>query len=126
MKSGGGELSPVEFPKQRLERDDFARWNSARQYGAQLLAHRFLAIVRASLGPVKIEWGKSSARKLPEPRDFPGCCDDDDLNRLRLGDALQLTGGHWRLIKDHRVCGGVSDIAASHRHRLVVLVVAKS
>jgi hypothetical protein len=57
VKSGGGELSPVVFPEQGLERDDFARGNSARQHGAQLLSYRLLAIVRASLGSVKIERG---------------------------------------------------------------------
>jgi len=34
VKSSGGELSPVEFPEQRLERDDFARGNSTCQHGA--------------------------------------------------------------------------------------------
>src|SRR6267378_1975374 len=79
-----------------------------------------------SLGPVKIERGESSACQLPEPRDFARCSDDHDLNRLRLGDALQLPRGHWRLIKDHRVRWGVPDIATRHGHRLIVLVVTKS
>ena len=125
VKSGGGELSPVEFLEQRLERDDLAGGNSAREHRAQLLAHRFLAIVSASLGPVKIQRGESSARQLPEPGDFARRCHDDDLNRLRLRDAVQLRRGHRRLIENHRVRGGAPDIAPSHGDRLVVFVVAK-
>src|SRR5258706_16027406 len=126
VKSGGGELSAIEFLEQRLERDDFACGNSARQHGAQLLPHRFLAIVCAPLGPVKIERGESSARQLLEPRDFARCSDDHDLNRLRLGDALQLPRSHGRLIKDHHVRWGVADIATRHGPRLIVVVVTKS
>ena len=48
------ELSPIEFLEQRLERDDLACGNSAREHGAQLLPHSFLAIVCTPLGPVKI------------------------------------------------------------------------
>src|SRR6266446_4422991 len=126
VKSGGGELSAIEFLEQGLERDDFTRGNSARQHGAQFLPYRFLSIVCASLGPVKIERGESPARQLPEPRDLARCSEDHDLNRLRLGDALQLPRSHWRLIKDHRVRWNVPHIATRHRHRLIVVVVTKS
>ena len=125
VKSGGRELRPVEFQEQRLQRYDLAGGNSAREHRAQLLAHRFLSVMGAPLGPVKIQRGESSTRQLPQPGDFARRCHDDDLNRLRLRDSVQLRRGHRWLIENHRVRGGAPDIAASHGDRLVIFVVAK-
>ncbi len=81
--------------------------------------------MRATLGPVKIQRGESPSRQLSEPGDFARRCNHNDLNRLRLRDAVQLRGRHRRLIENHRVRGGAPDIAPSHGDRLVILVVAK-
>ena len=74
---------------------------------------------------MKIERGQPTTRQLSEPGNLTGGSERDNLNRLRLRDALQFRGSHWRLVKNHGVCGEVNDFAASHVDGLVVLVIAE-
>jgi hypothetical protein len=125
VQSSSGELRSVVLLEKPLERDYLARRNSPRQYCAQLLSNCFLAIVRSSFGPVKIERGEASAGELSEPGDFTGSSQGNYLNRFRLGHPLELGWGHWRLVKNHGMRGGVANLAASHVDRLIIIVIAE-
>src|SRR5207247_1475320 len=77
------------------------------------------------LGPGKIERGQPSTRQLSEPGNLTGRSERNNLNGLCLRDALQFRGSHWRLVKNHGVCGEATDFATSHIDGLVVLVIAE-
>jgi len=57
MECSGCELSSVELPEEWLQRNHFARWNSPRQYCAQLLSQPFFAVMSSSFRALKIERG---------------------------------------------------------------------
>ena len=124
VKRGGSELRGVELLEQRLERDDLARRNTARQHRPQLLSHRFLAVMGAALGPAEIERREPSTRQLPEPGDLSGSRQYHDLNRLCLGNPLELRGRHRRLVKNHRVRGS-PEIGLRYANVRVVIVIAE-
>jgi hypothetical protein len=124
VKRGSCELRRIEFFEQRLEGDDLAGRNAAVQHCPQLLTHGCLAIMCAALRAGEIERREPSTSELPQPGDFSGPGQDNDLNRFCLSDSLKLCRSDRRLEKDHRV-GWSAEIALSRANVRVVIVIAQ-
>ena len=124
LERGGGDFGGVELLEHRLQRNQLPRWNSARQYRAQLLTNRLLAVVRPPLRTLKIHRSEPSTRQLSKGRNLAWLSEHHYLDRLRLRDPLQLSRRCWRLKEDDGVRGFL-EVAAGDADGPIIFVVAQ-
>jgi hypothetical protein len=122
VERSSSDFRGVEFLEQWLERDCLAWRNATAQYGAELLPDHFLTIVGATLWSSEIEWRKASTGELSQPWQLRGSRHHDDLDGLRLRDALELRWNERRLIKDHGVRGRLEITVGRPKIRVVVVI----